>query len=264
MITKHVVLPDQHVPFHDPKLHQLVCSTLDSIRPYSVILSGDFFDFPTIGKHRWDPIDVPDPLNHVASSLTVGRTVLEDYIRAAPWAKFSFIPGNHDYRFTKYIAEKAPDLLAIKDMTTKHPLLRLSAFFPPEVAYVLGRGGRQWPHGRVWVTKDVAVLHGWLTRSQAGATASALIRVLGHSAVMGHTHRQAVVFQTVQTRHGPRRLWGVEAGTLASPHRFGYTTAPDWQPGFAILHVEGDRLVDVQLVAHEPRNPTSSIRALPR
>ncbi len=84
--------------------------------------------------------------------------------------------------------------------------------------------------------------HGWLARKGSGATALATLTYLGHSVIVGHTHRQALVYHTQHKIDGRVRIHcGIEAGTLAQVSGgLGYAVAPDWQPGFCTVYLNPD------------------------
>ena len=67
--------------------------------------------------------------------------------------------------------------------------------------------------------------------------------------MIGHTHRQSVVFHTAHDIDGePSVLLGCEAGTMARIRGgLGYTPNPDWQQGFATAHLHEDGLFALDL-----------------
>ena len=227
------VLPDQQIPYHDQELHRVVLRWLRQNQPDVLVLSGDFLDLTSLGTHRKDVRPRPGlpGRTELRDGLAVGVAVLGDYAAAAPRAVRLFVPGNHEQRLEAYILRNAEDL---GGLLTLRQLLRLDELGYSWVGAPNGYGPA-YPHGQAIITPKLAVRHGWLARSGAGATALKTLETLGYSIIVGHTHRQAIVHKTYHEIDGRlRTLQAVEAGTQAMVRGgLGYAVAPDWTPGFA-------------------------------
>lgn len=251
-----VILPDQQIPFHDPELHLRVCDWLYANKPDRMILSGDFYDFPTISRHPRKAHELK--MGNMQECLDVGYQIARDYVEAAGEGCYDrwVIPGNHEFRLQKAILENMPEFHGLHRPDEQTRLLGLPH---------LGRWdelGFKWavdpvfqedyPQGHVNITEKIAVYHGWLARRNAGQTALATLDHLGHSVIVGHTHRQAIVGHTYHEIDGTLRvLRAVEAGTLARVRGgLGYAVAPNWQPGFATVRVHSNGTFNVELATY--------------
>lgn len=241
-----VVLPDQQCPYQDPALHQLVCDWLKDEKPAEVILSGDLTDFPTLS--RFAPT-----FGYTHTALEVlesSKDVLDDYARAAPKARRRLIPGNHEERWMKYIWKGVPELAEMFDKSLPEAL-ELDTLGYEWVGSPHARGPA-YPHAMAILSPHIAVAHGWIARKASGSSALATLEHLGHSIVVGHTHRQAVVGHTYHQIDGSLRvLRAVEAGTLAIVRGgLGYAVAPNWTPGFVTVWLHEDGTFNLNLATY--------------
>lgn len=241
-----VQLPDQQAPYHDERLHELVCEWLRFNQPDSVVLSGDLFDFPSISKHRKNR-----KMSTTAQrSIDAGYRIVRDYRQAAPDAAFVLVPGNHEVRLENFLldrdAEEIADLRRAGDPSSAPPLLSLAhvARLDELGVDVVDSPHSSYPHPHYRLTDDFDIWHGWMVRPESGASALATIRKTGRSAGVGHTHRAGIV-----TLNDPaRKLIGVEAGTLARVEGgLGYEVAPNWENGFAVYVIHDDGMVHPSL-----------------
>lgn len=112
-------------------------------------------------------------------------------------------------------------------------------------------GDGTYEHQQILVTPELAARHGWIARKGSGASALSTLDHLRHSIVIGHTHRQSIVYHTSHTITGePKTLTGVEAGTLAQVRGgLGYAVSPSWQAGFAAASVWPDGTFKIDLAS---------------
>jgi len=243
---------------HDKKLHELVCRWLSQNQPDGKIYSGDLVDLTSLSKFGWNPHVVRDPYRDTQYSLDVSHGLLREYKQASGWKRKQndwFIPGNHEERLQKFIITKAPELYGLKragegeDVPSALSLEHLLRLKELGVQWAGGSDG-DWPHAKVGLSKFLEVRHGWLVRKNSGATAHATLEHLGRSVVVGHTHRQSLVYKTRHDTDGTQRVHvGAEAGTLA---RFdlGYAVAPDWQQGFLVIRLHADGTFHLSLATY--------------
>lgn len=236
-----VVLGDAQCPYHDRRMHELVCKFLDRFRPDGLIADGDISDFPTLSSY------LPNPKTDTDANASIQSTydVLSDWAGAAGvHCEKLWLPGNHEQRFQKYLLRNAPNLWGLtragpqgdgESVLALPYLLRLD-----ELGYrVVTAPTGEWPQAMVdLVPGKLTVTHGWLTRKGSGATARASAEWLGRSVVVGHTHRLAV---TPYRKNG-ETIWGVENGTLAQVEGgLGYAVEPDWIQGLTVIHIFDDQ-----------------------
>lgn len=240
-----VILPDQQVQApgegYDPKLHELVLRWLELNQPDQVVLTGDLCDLPGVSRHRLNP----RATNDVNACVTGSYYVLRDYREATPTARMSLIPGNHEKNLQNHIIDKAPALYGLRRGDTTPVVLSLPYLLRLDelgVEWVQAKDGEEWPHSALTLSPHLQARHGWLARSKSGQTALATLEHLGHSVIVGHTHRQGAVFQTKHEIDGRQRvLCAIEAGTLALVEGgLGYSVASNWQNGGVAVRVRPD------------------------
>jgi predicted phosphodiesterase len=244
-----VVVGDQQAPYHDERLHDLFCSWLEENQPDRIICLGDLVDFPNISRHRLDPENTA----LVNECIQSGYDIIRDYRQAALNADIEFFDGNHDQRLRDILIDRSPQLYDIKRADTEEVqdekvltlpyLLRFDElgikYIDPEGPYALGQ---------INITPNLAVRHGWIARAGSGASALSTLNHLGYSCIIGHSHRQSIVYHTKHDINGdPSTLTGVEAGCMCRINQStqkgrkwpNYTTAPDWQNGWATVSTHG-------------------------
>jgi hypothetical protein len=239
-----VVCGDQQAPFHDKALHDTFCEWLRYNRPSRGVVLGDLLDFPDVSRHPMDP----DNVASVQECLQSGYEVFRDYIMASPDTIWQFLLGNHDIRIQRYIIDKAPfvnNLSRVIDAKNPEPefihalthLMRLD-----ELGVELVTTNGSYEDAQVLLSDKLAVRHGWIAAKGSGSSALKTLDQLGYSIIIGHTHRQSMIYHS---KHDINRnvstLTGVEAGCMCkidskideTGRRFpSYTVAPDWQQGW--------------------------------
>jgi predicted phosphodiesterase len=254
-----VVCGDQQAPFHDKHLHALFVDWLSYNAPERGIILGDLLDFPDISRHPSDP----DNNAAVQECLQAGYEILRDYVAASPLTKWQFIRGNHDQRLRQYVIDKSPLLYNLhrvitdeeKDKEFAHSLAWLLRFDELGIEFVNTNGSYE--DASIILSKNLAVRHGWVVRQGSGASALKTLEQTHHSIIVGHTHRQSVVYHTTHdVRHDATTLVAVEAGCLCQldnkpddkGRRFpSYGVYPDWQSGFAVVHMHENGKFHVSL-----------------
>src|SRR5208283_445858 len=120
-------------------------------------------------------------------------------------------------------------------------LLRLDElkieYVDPEGPYALAQ---------INLSPKLAVRHGWIARKGSGASALDTLEHLGYSVIVGHTHRQSLVYKTTHDIDGaPATLTAAEAGCMCRVNQTpidgrrwpNYSPVPDWQQGFSTVTV---------------------------
>jgi hypothetical protein len=241
-----VIVGDQQAPFYDPILHQLFCNWLRVNQPNRGVSLGDSYDFPDIRPgHRVHPKQNAK----VNECLQSGYDMFRGYVTASPNTRWTKLFGNHDDRFKNVLLDK-PSTREFAEW--KRPDTPESE---GEVLHDLAFAGRldelgiecidtggDYSLGQVNLSKHLAVRHGWIARNGSGASALATLQSLRYSVVVGHTHRQSIVYHTSASIDGEiNTLTAAEAGCMCRVAQLpddkgrtwpGYTVTPDWQQGF--------------------------------
>lgn len=253
-----VVVGDQQAPYHDRDLHRLFTQWLRENRPEQGVSLGDSVDFPDISRHPKDP----ENNAFVNECLQEGYNIFRSYVDASPDTNWTKLIGNHDERIRNILLnnhQTAP-LHKIKRPDTPEAqgeeLLNLShAMRLDELGIEVIDPHGKYDLAQIVLTPKLAVRHGWIARKGSGASALSSLEHLGHSIIVGHTHRQAVVHHTShEIDKKLRTLTGVEAGCMCrvsqAPDEQGrvwpnYTVNPDWQQGFCTVEIWPDGFFNI-------------------
>lgn len=239
-----VFLGDHHAPHHDPALHSAVCEWLREFRPARGIILGDLLDFDQLSRHR----RTPEWTNTVQETIDTAYGILRAYVEASPETEWAMLDGNHEERLRNSVLDHLAAVFGVtrakeEDEADEYPVLSTPFLLRlDELGIEWQSPGGGYEHAQINVTSELAARHGWIATKGSGASALRTIDHLRYSVVIGHTHRQAIVHHTAHSIDGtPKTLLGCEAGTLAAIRDgLGYSTAPDWQQGFAVADVWPD------------------------
>ncbi len=236
----YVVLPDQQIPYHEKPLHECVLRWLDvnSPRLTGKIYSGDLVDLPGISRHDWSPEMDPDPYRSTNNALKATRKYLDECNEATNGPGDDHLtPGNHEHRMEAYLIKNADKLYFVVEETGEQTINLERLLGLKKRGVQLAPGG--YPGAKVWLSDKLAVCHGWYTGSYSGAAAKKTLDKLGHSVIVGHTHKMALVYKTRHPKKGAEVLVGAGAGTLARLN-LGYDPHMDAQQGFLTVRVFAD------------------------
>jgi hypothetical protein len=145
-----------------------------------------------------------------------------------PHSKITFIEGNHEDRWNRYVEKRAPHLCEL-------PSFAWSAHLGLEQSGVELASGAV--RAKAGAGQTVRFLHGHEVRGSsriAGNHALNIAKKLGENVHIGHTHRLGTLCATV----GGKSVFGVEGGWLGnwtSPaHKYIGVARPDWRVAFAV------------------------------
>lgn len=236
----YVILPDQQIPYHDRQLHECVLRWLETNKAQITgkIYTGDLIDQPGISRHEWNPDMDPDPLRSTNRGVRETRKYLDECNEATGGPGDDWLtPGNHEARLEAYVIKHADKLWFLEEEDGDQTLNLERLLGLKRRGVKLASGG--YPAAKVWLSDKIAAMHGWYTGSFAGAAARKTLDKLGHSVLVGHTHKKAYVYKTRYPRKGPETIVGVECGTLAQLN-LGYDPHMDAQQGFEVVRVFPD------------------------
>lgn len=244
------IVGDTQCPFHDEKLNDLFCQWLVDNEPEEGVILGDTIDLPDISRYPFDPENTAT----VNECLGSGYNLLRSYVSASPSTQWQKLLGNHDIRLRDYLIKHAQALYGLQ-RASKGDVEEDSVLTIPFLMRLdeLGIGCID-PHGpyqegQVILSPHLAVRHGWYAVKGSGASALRTLQHLGYSVVVGHTHRQSLVYHTTYDIDGqPSTLAAAEAGAMCqidnrirNGRRFpSYTVNPDWQNGWVTAEVWPD------------------------
>ena len=218
---------DIQYPYHDKKVWKAVLKFAKQLKPSGVILNGDGFDFYDLSKFDKNPARLGN-LQKEIKAFT--QEVLAPLDSATMGAWKSYTEGNHEARVQKYLWHQAPELSGLSRLEVP-ALLHLDEY------------GFDYTKAPVKIGKHLIVLHGHLISKHAGWSAKQHYDRYGTSLVIGHTHR----IGTYMLRDWNGMHIAVEQGCLCDLEPE-YEQHPNWQQGFAVIHVFSDKTFSVQPV----------------
>lgn len=222
-----LVVNDIQFPFHSEQALSIMKRVVRDVSPTGVVLNGDIVDCYTVSQFTRSP--------YAESSLTDEIELAKKFMA---WAcEFSrpdrriWIGGNHEDRIRRYVWENAASLGMLPGLQFE-TLFHLTEF------------GFKWvPYGGWIRLGHLIVTHGSMVRRHSAYTARAHYERFGTSVLIGHTHRLGQYhIRTATADHV-----AIENGCLCSlsPE---YDSYPNWQQGFAFVHVHRDGLFSVEQV----------------
>lgn len=228
-MTTAVVLSDLQIPFQDQPVVDLVLSFIQELKPKTVVLNGDVTDAYDLSSH--DRVRFPNA-GLWKQEVKQARDLMHS-LRDVP--ERVWIGGNHEYRLDRYIAKHAgalaeePGVEFANRIGTRDFGFKFIPYAGDEPGkYMLGK---------------LTVTHGFLVRQHSAFSAKAHFERLGTSVLIGHTHRLGSYYKTNQ--NGVHGAW--ENGCLCKLNPE-YALFPDWQLGFAVVHVAKSGHFQVQQV----------------
>jgi hypothetical protein len=244
-----VVVGDEQEPYSDPVLKGLFLQWLQYNEPEVGVHLGDLMDLPTVSRHK----DNPEWAAPVQECINEGYLTLKARREASPETYWYMLPGNHDERIRNELLMRAERMYGIRPADTDEEalhvldlrnLLHLEAL---EIEYVVPNGS--YTHAHVKLSPELSVRHGWLTGDRAAAQT---LDRLGHSVIVGHSHRQSVTQKTIyDSDDRPKTLFGVEAGAMCQiEDGLGYTVNPNWQQGFVTASIFPDGSFSIELATY--------------
>lgn len=249
-----VLVGDQQAPYHNVRLHRLFLDWLDENKPEEGILMGDTGDFPNISRHPAEPAWAATTQGCVDA---VGQVIL-DYTLASRETEWLKLPGNHDERLRRSVINQLSEFYDLRpaqiesmpDLPPIHDPVHLYRLDELGIEYIRPKGS--YKHASVKLSENLVANHGWLAKKGSGSSAHATLDHLGHSVVIGHTHRQAHVFQTKFDVDGnAQTITAVETGCMCQIEEgLGHSVAPDWQNGFATATVWPDGKFHLELATY--------------
>jgi len=234
-----VFVGDEQAPYHDETLHRAFRGWLARNLPDEGIHLGDLMDFPTLSRHRANPVWNASP----QECVDAGYRILKGYRDASPDTFWTALPGNHEERIRDYQLGRAAELYGVTvaeaelelgaDVHSPRQLLRLDEL---GIAWVGAQG--DYEHNQVDVSPELVARHGFVTGANS---AQRTVEKIGLSVVVGHTHRQVITYVTEERRRESLTMMCIEAGCMCRVEGgLGYVVNPNWQQGFATAQVWPD------------------------
>lgn len=224
------MISDIHIPYQDNKALQAMFAYGKRYKPDNVIINGDLLDFYTLSQFDKSP----DRKENFADEIKQGRAFLALLRKTFKKAKIHYLEGNHENRLQRYMWGKAPEFYGLESLEINN----LLEFKQHDIKYVKCDGdywGKDTGHlkmGDIIVMHGDSRLNGASLSSHSGYSASATMRNMLSSVIIGHNHRLAKVYMTTSSG----TLVGLEGGCLCQK-----SGLSNWQQGFITFETESKK-----------------------
>lgn len=217
-LTKLLIVPDTHRPYHDKRAWALMLKAARAFKPHTIVTIGDLLDFYSVSSHSKDP----DRAMRLHAELEDGNRALDELDALGAKDK-RYVAGNHEDRLHRYLQDKAPELF---DTVSVPSLLRLKE-----------RGWSYVPYkadtrlGKAYFTHDVGV-------AGRNSTFKAL-DTYQHTVVTGHSHRLQYVVEgnaVGEYKLSAQFGWLGDANKVDYMHRVNVNK--NWALGFGVGYLD--------------------------
>lgn len=175
--SKFLILSDIHAPYHDAKALEAALDYGRQNKANHVVLNGDTFDCYAQSFWQTDPRK-----RDLAGEIHEGRELLAAIRARFPRAKITFKMGNHEERWHRYLAIKAPEMLGVEEFEYE----KIMQLENHRMDFVTNK--------RVCKVGDLAVIHGHEYRfniSNPVNPARGFFLRAKASILAGHLHQQS-------------------------------------------------------------------------
>jgi hypothetical protein len=245
-----VAAGDFQFPFEDGDVFAAFLTFLATERPDRIVLTGDILDLTSVSSYDKDPrLGLP-----VQKELARAHLRLAE-IRAAAGKEASilFVYGNHEARFSKWLAKKAPELVGLVDANGVEllSLANLLRFDTLGIQSCLDEqpvfNGPEHLRSYYKITTDLIATHGTYSRNSGGAASILPIaEAAGVSVVGGHDHSQGMAFRTVGgfADLPEKKIVAISTGMMCQRTELGYLAQHQvsrWSAGFSVIELWGEQ-----------------------
>jgi len=223
-VKKAIVFNDQHIPFEDKKINELVFDFIKDFKPDIIDILGDLIDFWQISKFDKNP----NRKNTLQEDIDKTHIYLKNLRVICPETEIELHSGNHLDRLRKYIWRQAEALECIRSLDIEF-LLGLKEL---KISYL--------KNAEDYKKRNKLILtHGTVVSQESAMTARRNLKKYGLSVMCGHTHRGGSIYITDLL--GVRGAWEnfcLCDFKLAKEWRMDVC---NWQHGFSYIYYYPDR-----------------------
>ncbi len=213
-----MVLPDTHIPEHDPVSLNAVEQYMEDHEWDEMVQLGDLLDLDELSKHNIGNLRIVES-KRIRKDLDIAGAILDRWQKKLRKAKITILEGNHDFRMERYI-DANPALEGLLEV--------------PNALKLKDRGIRwvpAWSKGQVYDIGKAQFTHGLCTNQYH---ACKMVREFGSNIFYGHTHDVQMYSQTY--RGDDETRVGQSLGCLCKYELSYLRGRPTrWQQAFAIF-----------------------------
>lgn len=241
---------DFHFPYHDPRYLALWFKVMKWWKPDVIDYLGDISDQDCYSRfsdgrtneflNSIKDVELTGTLPIVVEQEKDSREFYTQTRNMFPNAEIFSALGNHDIRVFDYADKKMQSIL--QHITPE----ALWDFKNLGIDYIYYSDMPKHRYG------DIHVHHGVAISKHSGESVRSDIDTFGVSIIRGHSHRMGAYFKTYELRNETLRGYEIGHNTDIKSPGMSYTNAKNWQPGFAIAHIENGVYPHIQLVHVSP------------
>lgn len=228
----------KYKPLHDRRALDLVLQVAANTNPDRIVILGDWLDLAEWTKKFTRE---PEFRETTQPALAEGNWWIKQLRLMFPDAPIHFLPGNHEQRVQKSLAnhyEQAYDITMAGRMDAA-PLVSIDS--------MLGLSDLDveiedpYPNGEVWINDWAKCIHGEIARKNPGKTVKELIKNETVTMIQGHVHRVELKSRMVRDRDQNMPIFGFSPGCLCRTETGIVPAASaemNWQQGFGFIHAD--------------------------
>lgn len=183
-MKQYLIVPDIHVPYHDPKYIAFITRLLIHLKKQGnlkgIVQLGDCLDFFQVSSYPKDP----SRRNTIKDDMDDYAAILNGWASYLPrGGEVHQIEGNHEARLQRYISQNAKE---IYELVTSVGSYLKSKYKGPATFY--------WHPYKKWNSLrlgDVTIFHGFYYNQHTAATNLAKYKT---STICGHNHRLQIIY----------------------------------------------------------------------
>lgn len=230
MTLKRVLfVPDSHHPFVSKSAWACLLRAARKFKPDITVILGDFADCYSVSSHSKDP----KRAGNFKSELDAVKKALRELRAAVGDGEIHYIFGNHEDRYDRFLAQKAPELSGVASLEELLGLDNLDITTTPYKQH--------FKLGRLYMTHEVGKA-GKYAHYDAQAAFEGNV-------VIGHTHRLG--YAVVGSARGKPHL-GAMFGWLGDIESVDYMhrirALRDWSHGFGVGYLDSEGNIHCQPV----------------
>lgn len=213
---------DAHVPEHDRRLWAAIDRWLREYQPDEIILAGDIGEYTSVSRHggNWGSM--------LDAECDQVRHFIEDRQKCCPEASITYMEGNHETRFMRFIEEVVPSLAGTYSIPKGCKLDELKVTWVPEAAQPIRRGKLKVLHGHQ------ESRHGGELPKHHAMRMGEIYGEVDHDVVYFHTHKSQ---SYAHPRHGGiARATGIGCTRSLKP-RWMHGKEAGWTHQFAVAFI---------------------------
>lgn len=175
-----MILPDAHIPHHDPAAMACVLTAHEALRPARTVILGDWLDAEAFSSHPISSLAEERAGTFFESEISPCRDILTQL--EAHTDSVVYLEGNHEFRVERTVARMGGVLRDLADLVSPRKLLSEGRTKPfTYVPYMPGLS-------HYAISNNKSAVHGWTWCRHAASKHLEMAR--NRSIVHGHTHRK--------------------------------------------------------------------------